>query len=77
MWGALVLKMLFLSYLYNVSERAVEEMADVNLLAKWFLGLAVDEAPDHSTLTAFKARLLEANNWHSFDYPPSAGLVHM
>ena len=60
----LVLKMLFLSYLYNVSERAVEEMADVNLLAKWFLGLAVDEAPpDHSTLTAFKARLLEANNW--------------
>jgi IS5 family transposase len=60
----LVFKMLFLAYLYNVSERAVEEMADVHLLAKWFLGLAIDEQPpDHSTLTAFKARLLKGNNW--------------
>lgn len=60
----LVFKMLFLSYLYDVSERAVEELVDVHLLAKWFLGLAVDEAPpDHSTLTAFKARLLEGDNW--------------
>ena len=60
----LVFKMLFLSYLYNVSERVVEELADVHLLAQWFLGLAVDAAPpDHSTLTAFKARLLEGDNW--------------
>ena len=60
----LVFKMLFLSYLYNVSERAVEELADVHLLAQWFLGLAVDAAPpDHSRLTAFKARLLEGDNW--------------
>ena len=60
----LILKMLFLSYLYNVSERAMEELADVNLLVKWFLGLAVDEpAPDHSTLTAFKRRFLEGERW--------------
>ncbi len=60
----LILKMLFLSYLYNVSERAVEELADLNLLVKWFLGLAVDEpAPDHSTLTAFKRRFLTGDRW--------------
>jgi len=61
---ALIFKMLFLSYLYNVSERAMEELADLNLLVKWFLGLAVDEpAPDHSTLTAFKRRFLTGDRW--------------
>jgi transposase len=60
----LVLKMLFLSYLYNVSERAIAELADLDLLMKWFLGLAVDEpAPDHSTLTTFKERFLTGSNW--------------
>ncbi len=53
-----LLKMLFLSYLYNVSERSMEEFADTNMLAKWFMGLAVDEpAPDHSTLRVFRRRL--------------------
>lgn len=53
-----LLKMLFLSYLYNVSERSMEEFADTNLLAKWFMGLAVDEpAPDHSTLRVLRRRL--------------------
>jgi IS5 family transposase len=60
----LVFKMLFLSYLYNVSERAIVELADLHLLMKWFLGLAIDEAPPvHSTLTVFKQRFLEGNNW--------------
>ena len=50
--------MLFLSYLYNVSERSMEEFADTNMLAKWFMGLAIDEpAPDHSTLRVFRRRL--------------------
>lgn len=54
----LLLKMLFLCYLYNVSERSMEEFADTNMLAKWFMGLAVDDpAPDHSTLTVFRRRL--------------------
>ncbi|NLW92958.1 MAG: transposase [Syntrophomonadaceae bacterium] len=60
----LIYKMLFLSYLYNVSERAMEQLADEHLMVKWFLGLAVDEpAPDHSTLTAFKRRVLRGDNW--------------
>jgi len=60
----LIFKMLFLSYLYNVSERAIEELADVHLLVKWFLGLAIDETPpDHSTLSVFKKRFLSGSSW--------------
>lgn len=58
---ALLLKMLLVSYLYNLSERQVEELANDSLAVKCFLGLGVDEkAPDHSTLTVFKERLIEA-----------------
>jgi len=57
---AVLLKMLLVSYLYDISERQAEEVANLNLAVKYFLGLAVDEAPpDHSTLTAFKRRILE------------------
>lgn len=55
-----ILKMLLLSYLYNLSERQTEVYCNDSLSAKCFLGLAVDEpAPDHSTLTAFKRRIIE------------------
>jgi len=55
---ALLLRMLFLAFLYNLSERQTEQMVNENIPMKFFVGLAVDEkAPDHSTLTAFKARL--------------------
>jgi IS5 family transposase len=57
---ALVLKMLLLSYLYDLSERQVEEFCNLNLAAKYFLGLAIDaRPPDHSTLSVFKRRILE------------------
>jgi len=57
---AVILKMLLVSYLYNLSERQTEAAANDSLSIKWFLGLAVDEpAPDHSTLTKFKNRLIE------------------
>lgn len=57
---AMILKMLLLSYLYNLSERQTEVYVNDSLSAKCFLGLAVDEAgPDHSTLTAFKRRIVE------------------
>ena len=57
---AVMLKMLVLAYLYDLSERRTEAYVNDSLSAKWFLGLAVDEAgPDHSTLTAFKRRILE------------------
>ncbi len=56
----IVLKMHLLSYLWNVSERMVEVMANDSLSIGLFLGLGVDErAPDHSTLTLFKNRLVE------------------
>lgn len=55
---ALILRMLLVSFLYNLSERQTEQMVNENIPMKFFVGLAVDEkAPDHSTLTAFKARL--------------------
>lgn len=51
--------MLLVSYLYNLSERQVEELANDSLSVKYFLGLAVDDkVPDHSTLMVFKERLL-------------------
>ena len=57
---AVILKMLVVAFLYNMSERATETYVNDSLSAKWFLGLAVDEpAPDHSTLTAFKRRIIK------------------
>jgi len=51
-------KMLLLAFLYNRSEREIEEDCNFHLLFKYFLGLEVDEiAPDHSTLSKFRDRL--------------------
>ena len=51
---AVILKMLVLSYLYDLSERQTEVFVNDSLSAKCFVGLAVDEqGPDHSTLTGF------------------------
>lgn len=64
----IILKMLLLSFLYNISERQTEELVNFNLVAKCFVGLAVDEAaPDHSTLSLFKARLLENKKTTAFE----------
>lgn len=55
----MILKMLLLSYLYNISERQTEDFCNYYLPAKAFVGLGItDKAPDHSTLTVFKVRLL-------------------
>lgn len=65
---ALLLRMLFLSYLYNISERQIEERVTFDLTFKYFVGLGVDEkAPDHSTLTYFKERLLLGGGKSAFD----------
>lgn len=54
----LLFKILFLSFLYNISAREIEEQINDRLSFKWFLNLAVtDAAPDHSTLTRFVERL--------------------
>lgn len=56
-----MLRMLLLSYLYNISERDTEEFVTLNLAGKYFVGLGADErAPDHSSLTIFKDRIVRA-----------------
>ena len=65
---AVLLKMLLVAYLYDLSERQVEEVANFHLPVKCFLGLAADElAPDHSTLTAFKSRIVENGRLQAFE----------
>jgi IS5 family transposase len=57
---ALILKMEVIAYLYKLSERQVEVYVNENIPAKYFVGLAVDgKAPDHTTLSAFRERLLK------------------
>ena len=52
--------MLLLSYLWNVSERMIEELANDSLSVGLFLGIGANErVPDHSTLTVFKNRLVQ------------------
>lgn len=54
----LLFKMLFLTILYDISDRDIEEQVSLNLAFKWFVGLPADAvAPDHSTLTYFRERL--------------------
>jgi len=56
----IILKMLLLSYLWDVSERMIEELANDSLSVGLFLGIGANEGvPDHSTLTLFKSRLMQ------------------
>lgn len=65
---AMLLKMLLVSYLYNLSERQTEEVANDSLAVKYFLGLAVNEkAPDHSSLSVFKQRLLQGEGAKAYE----------
>ena len=57
---AMMFKILFLQFLYNISDRRIEEEVNFNLVLKWFVGLAIDESPpDSSSLTHFRDRLGE------------------
>jgi IS5 family transposase len=65
---ALMLKVEMIAYLYNLSERQVEMYINENLPAKFFVGLAVDQqAPDHSTLTVFRERLIQRGKLKVFE----------
>ena len=56
----MMFKVLFLQFLYDISERRIEEEVNFNLALKWFVGLAIDESPpDSSSLTRFRDRLGE------------------
>jgi transposase len=63
-WGrdpwdpVLMFKMLFLQFLYDLSDREIEEQATFNMAYKWFLVLSAEELPpDHTTLWRFRLRL--------------------
>ena len=62
-----LLKMLFLCFLYNRSDREMEAMATSDLYVKYFLGLAIDGlAPDHSSLSRFRDEVLETQGMAFF-----------
>lgn len=65
---ALLLRVELIAYLYNLSEREVETYINDCLSAKYFVGLAIDEsAPDHSTLTKFRERLITRGKLKIFE----------
>jgi len=55
-WDPLVLfKVVFLQFLYDLSDREVEDQINLHLACKWFAGLQPEEtAPDHSTISRFR-----------------------
>jgi IS5 family transposase len=56
----MMFKILFLQFIYDISDRRVEEEVNFNLVLKWFVGLSIDELPpDSSSLTRFRDRLGE------------------
>ena len=58
-WDPLVLfKVVFLQFLYDLSDREVEEQANLHRACKWFAGLQPEEkAPHYSVLCRFRSRL--------------------
>ena len=81
-WDPLVLfKAVFLQFLYDLSDRQVEEQVNLHLACKWFAGLQPEEAgPDHSALCRFRARLgpekFQAIFNQIVQQARAAGLVH-
>lgn len=64
----LILKMLLLCYLWDVSERMIEVLANDSLSIGLFLGMGANEkAPDHSTLTLFKNRLIQNGGLKAYE----------
>lgn len=59
-------KMLFLSFLYNASDRQTEELCQNNIRCKYFVELEITElSPDFSTLCLFRNEIIEKMgiNW--------------
>lgn len=63
----LLLRYLLVPYLFGISEREAEQLVNVHLLAKYFVGLGVSDAPpDHSTLTVFKHRVAKVKGGRGY-----------
>jgi len=81
-WDPVVLfKVVFLQFLYDLSDRDVEDQVNLHLACKWFAGLMPEEAaPDHSTICRFRARLGPEKFQEIFNTiiarARAAGLVH-
>ena len=58
-WDPVIMfKMVFLQFLYDLSDRQVEERATWDLMFKCFMGLSAEELPPHhTTLCRFRQRL--------------------
>jgi IS5 family transposase len=55
---AMMFRVIFLQFLYDLSDREIEEEISDRMSFKWFLGLSVDEnVPDFSALSRFRDRL--------------------
>lgn len=66
--AVLMLKMLFIAFLFDHSDRDTEFAATNNLLVKYFLGLPIDEkAPDHTSLCRFREAVLAKKGTAFFD----------
>jgi len=53
-------KMMFLGYLYDISDRDLERLCNDTISFKYFIEIAIDEsAPDHSTLSLFRKRIIK------------------
>jgi transposase len=64
----LLLKLEFLQYHYNLSDRQVVEDARCNMAYRWFLGLSLDSPlPHHTLLTYFRQRLGWEKHQEIFD----------
>jgi IS5 family transposase len=65
---SVLFRMLLLAYLYKLTERQVELFVNDSLAARFFLGLAATEpAPDHSSLSVFRSRILEKKGTEAFE----------
>ena len=61
-------KLLFLEFLYNMSDYEIAEQIRTNILFRYFAGLGIpDETPDHATLSMFRRRLGEERFKELFD----------
>jgi len=54
----MLLKCSLVAFLYDISDRQLEDQINFHMVFKWFVGLDLDQkAPDHSTMTRFRDRL--------------------
>jgi IS5 family transposase len=63
----MLLKMLFLSFTWDISERRLELLCRRDIVVRSFLGVSLmDPIPDHSTLSLFRKRLEEHSGSDAF-----------